>query len=64
MVKLKKFSKEFNIADDAKAVAFDCINDISDLYGDDPVVANAMIKGVRYYLGYLVQAGAFEKVDV
>lgn len=22
-----------------------------------------MIKGVRYYLGYLVQAGAFAKID-
>lgn len=63
MVKLEDLTKDFSIADDAKAVAFECINDISDLYGDDPVVANAMIKGVRYYLGYLVQAGAFEEVN-
>ena len=46
----------------AKSVAFDCINEISDLYGSDPIVANAMIKGVRYYLEYLVQAGAFEEI--
>lgn len=63
MIKLEKFAKELNIADGAKSVAFDCINDISDLYGDNPVVANAMIKGVMYYLGYLVQAGAFEKIE-
>lgn len=63
MVKLEDFTKELNIADGAKAIAFDCINTISDIYGDEPIIANAMIKGVRYYLGYLVQAGAFEEID-
>lgn len=63
MVKLEDFTKELNIADGAKAIAFDCINTISDIYGDDPIIANAMIKGVRYYLGYLVQAGGFAKID-
>lgn len=33
MTKLEKFTKELNIADGAQAIAFDCINDISDLYG-------------------------------
>ena len=60
---LKDLAKEFHMTPiGAKSVAFDCINEISDLYGSDPVVANAMIKGVRYYLGYLVQAGAFEEI--
>lgn len=63
MVKLEDLTKDFSIADGAKAVAFDCINLISENYGDDPAIANAMIKGVRYYLGYLVQAGAFAKID-
>lgn len=46
----------------AKSIAFDCINDISDLYGGEPEIANAMIRGVRYYLGYLQQAGVFDEV--
>lgn len=59
---LKDLAKEFHLTPiGAKSIAFDCINEISDLYGSDPIVANAMIKGVRYYLGHLVQAGAFDE---
>mgnify|MGYP003289703501 CR=1 FL=1 len=60
---IKDLCKEFHMTSvGAKSVAFDCINEISDIYGSEPEVANAMIKGVRYYLGYLQQAGAFEEI--
>lgn len=60
---IKDLCKEFHMTPaGAKSVAFDCINEISDIYGDNPEVANAMIKGVRYCLWYLQQAGAFEEI--